>query len=136
MSDSAGVILFFGDLILLSKRAVAHKGIPVSFGGYWSPFTGAIEEGESPLCCAVRELREESGLEIDSWDLKYITGISRENSSLVLYGYELDHYFIPSLDFEHTEYGYFKISDLKTSPIPLDKEIFKAILHYTTVLRA
>ena len=36
-------------------------------GDYWSFTTGHSEEGEEPLDTAVRELKEETGLEIDEW---------------------------------------------------------------------
>jgi len=36
-----------------------------SFEGQWFVPGGALDEGETPVECAVRELREESGLEVD-----------------------------------------------------------------------
>ena len=135
VSRAAGVILFLGESVLLCKRTFTYKGNPVLFGGYWSPFTGAIEDGESPLVCAARELFEESGLEVNFLDLKYITEIQRKNASLTLYAYELDSFFSPTLDVEHTEFGYFKTADLKTSPMPLDDPIREAIELYLNKLR-
>ena len=40
-------------------------------GDYWQPVTGSIERGESPSACAVRELREESGMSGRVWNLGY-----------------------------------------------------------------
>lgn len=40
-------------------------------GDYWQPVTGSIERGETPAACAVRELREESGMSGRVWDLGY-----------------------------------------------------------------
>jgi len=34
-------------------------------GGFWQPITGVIEPGESPLQAAVREVREETGLDLE-----------------------------------------------------------------------
>ena len=127
--------MFYGELVLLCKRCLQYEGTPVPYGGYWSPFTGSLEEGESPLGAAARELREESGLKVRSWDLKYIKEIQRPDTSLVLYAYELKKHFVPSLDAEHSEYGYFKINDLKMHPKPLDREIKKAIDFYNSVVR-
>lgn len=132
---AAGVLLFYGELVLLCKRCLEYEGNPVPYGGYWSPFTGSLEKGESPLVAAARELHEESGLKVCSWDLKYIKEIQRPDNSLVLYAHELKKHFVPSLDAEHSEYGYFKIRDLKMHPKPLDIEIKQAIDFYNTVLR-
>jgi len=134
-APAAGVLLFHNDVVLLCKRAREFKGAPVKFGGYWSPFTGSVEGGESPLVCAARELEEESGLKIFACDLRYIKEIQRPETSLVLYAYELEKYFVPHLDAEHTEYGYFKLSDLHLHPQPLDSEIYNAIEFYISTLR-
>ena len=135
IQNAAGVILFFGNSVLLCKRTFIYDGAPVSFGGYWSPFVGSIEPGESPLMCAARELFEESGLKVDFLDLKYITEIGGKNLLLTLYAYELDHLFIPVLDEEHTEFGYFKLSTLNSFPTPMDAPVSESIRLYLNKLR-
>ena len=99
----------------------------VPYGGYWAPFAGAIEEGESPMAAAARELLEESGKAIEAQHLTYIKEIFNENGTFVLYAYELEDLFSPTLDYEHTEYGYFKIDSLHTSPSPTCPLVVEAL---------
>ena len=133
--DAAGVFLFYEDSVLLCKRSLLFEGAPVPYGGYWSPFTGTIEEGESPMVTAQRELKEESGLEVKIHELKYIKEINRPDARLILYVHELNDFFSPILDAEHSEFGYFKISDLTLRPHPLDLDIQEAIDFYCSTLR-
>jgi 8-oxo-dGTP pyrophosphatase MutT (NUDIX family) len=139
-SRASGVILFYGDLVLLSKRITfdTNRGVkmPVPYGGYWSPFAGAVEEGESPIGAAARELWEESGLKVGAHELKYIREIPKEGGGVfILYANELDNLFAPSLNFEHTEYGYFKIDSLQASPSPVCPRIVEAIQDFNSARR-
>lgn len=124
-SRSAGVVLLYGDLVLLAQRCTLFKGMKVPFGGYWSPFAGAIESGESAAEAAARELWEEAGKKVSSEHLTYI-GETRKGA-FILYAYELDNLFVPTLDYEHTEYGYFKIDTLHTSPSPTCPLVVKMV---------
>ena len=128
--NASGVILFWGDLVCLSKRCLLFNGSKPPFAGYWSPFTGAIEVGESPAEAAIRELHEESGLKITTADVTYINCIKRPTTSLHLYAHELAERYSPVLDSEHTEYGYFQIRDLDIHPSPLCESIRNSILLY------
>lgn len=56
-APAAGVILVRGGEVLLVKRAYAPRV------GAWCLPAGFMEYGETPEHCAVRELREETGLE-------------------------------------------------------------------------
>ena len=126
-SRAAGVVFFYGDLVLLSKRITSYKGEAVAYPGYWSPFAGTVEERESPIAAAAREVFEESGKEIKPYFLTYLTEIPRDEGVFVLYAYELNKLFHPELNFEHTEYGYFKIDSLHASPCPICPQIVAAI---------
>jgi len=127
---ASGVLLFYGNSVLLCKRCVTFHGLPVTFPGYWSPFTGALEEGENPIVAAIRELEEESGLQLKMHDLRYLTQLEDESRVLTLYAHELRELFHPRLDAEHTEYGYFKLESLHMSPSPLCPLIRKVVQEY------
>jgi 8-oxo-dGTP diphosphatase len=52
-------------LLLLRRRKQPNLGL-------WSPPGGMVEPGEDPLACAVREFREETGLELRTPELAAI----------------------------------------------------------------
>ena len=135
VKEASGVFLFYGETVLLCKRAPTFKGEPTSFGGYWSPFTGSCEKNENPISCAVRELREESRLILEPHELKYFLTLDSGAFQLHLYAHELKELFIPTLDLEHTEFGYFSLDSLHASPSPMDTPIREAIKHYDSHIR-
>ena len=121
----AGVALTLNGLVVLGRRieVCPHSGKKVPYGGYWSVFCGTIEDGESTEQAAVREVFEETKIKIEQEKLQTL-GLIRE---LALFRYELDKYESIELDYEHTEHGYFKISQIHASPDPVDMEIARAI---------
>lgn len=61
------VLLKSGDqLLLLKRKKEPHKGLFTPIGGKLEPF-------ENPTTCAIRETREETGIEIT--DLRYVGSI-------------------------------------------------------------
>jgi hypothetical protein len=46
---------------------------------------------------------------------------------LRLYIYELSEMLYPTLNYEHTEWGYFRIDGIDVSPNPVDEEITKKL---------
>ena len=62
-----GVIIVRERRILLGKRRNAHGA------GDWSPPGGKLDFGETPEECAVREVREETGLTLDNVRLVAVT---------------------------------------------------------------
>lgn len=120
-----GTAITCGDLILLARRITMcpHSKKEVKFGGFWSVFCGAVEEGESEYLAAHREVLEETGFDLDKEKFRH----TKRVADLRLYTYELDEPLNPVLDYEHTESGWFKIEMLHISPSPVDKKIVKAI---------
>lgn len=116
-----------GKSVVLSKRVEKWEGEPVPFGGYFSPFAGAVEQDENPLVAAVREIKEEADLDFEITDLKYIKTIQREDSELILYYIEDKKQDDIKLNEEHTESGIFLISELLNLPseFKLDVEMIK-----------
>lgn len=125
MNKNAGVIVCCGNKVLLAKRITFLKGNLVEYPGYWSVFTGAIEEGESEEDAAERELFEETELTIEN-PLVKVGSID----GLVLFGTEYDDLVYPTLNFEHTECGWFDIDTLHAFPDKIDEKIINLILKY------
>ena len=60
---AVGIYILNGDKVLLAKRAIDP------FKGYWDSVGGFIEEGESPKETAIRETKEETGLDIEAAEI-------------------------------------------------------------------
>lgn len=129
MSKYAGVAVLSNNNILLARRIEFYKGNIVPYGGYWSVFAGAIEEGESPEDTAERELFEEAKITIEN-PLVLVDTID----DFSLFATEFDNIIHPELNFEHTEYGWFKIDSLKSFPYQIDEKIVDLILKYKKIV--
>jgi len=120
---ASGVLIKFGSSVLLCKR-----GVLSNFSGHWSIPAGAIEEGESQEEAARRELFEET--KIEAGDLRFLGELEglrsarRGSEPFFVYLYETEEILFPVLDFEHTEYGYFRKEGL---PEPMCKNIVDLI---------
>lgn len=127
---AAGVGITHNGNVLLAKRIKYYKGQKVSFGGYWSIFSGSIEGSEKSSECAARELWEEAQIKVDSKDLNFVNTIKRKDLDLDVFFIEFNDMVFPTLNEEHTEFGWFVIEDLKSFPYKLDKEIFYSINYW------
>lgn len=126
--EAAGVALVSGDLVVLAKRIFFWEGVPVSYGGFWSPFAGAIEENETPQEAAQRELFEESGVKLPLELFKF-QKVIHTDKPFHLFIAEVKSIPEITLDEEHTELGTFLIDNLHTIE-PIDEEIIECIKSY------
>ena len=133
----SGVLIRFEDKVLLCKRN-EYESLP----GEWSVPCGHQEPNEDKLTCAVRELYEETMIEVSPGDLNYIGGIKRYNRDTTklkgvvsLFLYDVDEAVLTNLDNapegeEHTLCGYFTVDNL---PSPLGDELKEIILKVLSV---
>lgn len=69
---------------LLTKRHDSKEVYP----GYWEASAGgSAQEGESPLKCAVRELKEETGIDLDADKFELVGHSFSEKSHSTFYSY-------------------------------------------------
>jgi 8-oxo-dGTP pyrophosphatase MutT (NUDIX family) len=128
MKQAAGVGIIYKDLILLAKRVKTHNGVEIDYPGYWSIFCGLIEDGEGPPFCALRELKEETGISLTLPDIKYVMPILEENLTLHIYMTKLTKMPSVNLDpIEHSEFGWFKIEELDKFPYDICPHIVNII---------
>ena len=111
------VVYYFPDnmepVYLLLKRTP-------QLGGYWQPVTGFMEQNESAVQAALREIEEETGLKSPRqiMDIDFRFSFFMEEDGIRCYvdtlGVEVEHSQI-ELSFEHTDYrwlGYQKAREL------------------------
>lgn len=116
----AGVLVKYKDKVLLCKRN--KEG---SFPGMWSIPAGKIEDGEKSIDAAKREFFEETSVDIDNSQIKFIGVLPRftrdgTKSKGMMYVYFLDSDEIVEPDFEsaidgeeHSEWNYFTKNQIK-----------------------
>ena len=84
-----GAVVICDGKILLEKR----KGEPGR--GKWSVPGGLVELGESVECAVVREVKEETGLEVESPELiDVIDNIVRDDNGKIKYHFIILDYFV------------------------------------------
>ena len=99
-------------LYLLLRRVSSH-------GGFWQSVTGSLEDGETHLRAAVREVREETGFTVrenelidldltnvfeiaEQWRPKYAPGVTRNEE--VCFAVPVQHGAVEIDRLEHDEY--------------------------------
>lgn len=115
-----GVIVKCKDKILLCKRN--NQG---SFPGMWSIPGGKLEQNETTQEGAKREFFEETDVNIDNSELRFVGLIPRHTRDgkkvkglMYVYLLDVEEPIIPDLENaidgeEHTECGYFTIDEIK-----------------------
>lgn len=129
MKQNVGTAIFYRNNVLLAKRITHYKGELVNFPGYWAIFCGAVEDGETPLEAASRELKEETGLDTKG-SINFFKSFNYQDYEFLFYTLEIDSLFFPDLCEEHTEFGWYDIGYIKSFPYDIDKNIVDCILEY------
>lgn len=94
-----GVIAAGDGRFLITKRVMTKSWAP----GWWEVSGGAVLAGESSKDAVVREVKEETGLDVSDWDGGYVFSYKRENPG------EGDNYFVDVYRFT----GDFREEDIK-----------------------
>ena len=112
--DAAGIAYFFDDMLLSCK----------SLDGIWGIPKGHIEIDESPEEGAFREFSEETQIILNK-PIEFSHKAKKNNGGdFHVFMCKGDKKFIPRIDHEHTDWGYFSINDL---PQPFDERVIKVI---------
>ena len=113
-NDRGGVLYFYNDKALLCLGEASGK---------WHIPKGHIMNGETPLQGSVREFLEETEItlngipeSVDSWESK--------KGMFHLFMLKGSKKFVPKLNHEHTDWGYFEVNEL---PSPIDKKVERII---------
>ena len=112
--DAAGIAYFFNDMLLTCQTTEGIWGIP----------KGHIEIDETPEEGALREFKEETQIILNK-PIKFSHKSKKDNGGdFHIFYCEGDKKFIPRIDHEHMDWGYYCISDL---PTPFDDRVIKVI---------
>lgn len=93
-----GVVRHADGRYLITKRVMTKSWAP----GWWEVSGGGVMAGEDSRTAVLREVREETGLDVSGWDGGYLFSYRRDNPE------EKDNYFVDVYRFT----GDFKEEDL------------------------
>ena len=117
-----GIVVLNNQILLLKRVQPSSDGL-----GYWELPGGGLEYGETPNQALVRELKEETGLDIIILKPAYTFTKIREDYQTLGIGYlcipKNDHVHLSD---EHTDYLFASIEEAKEL---LDSEIFNDIIY-------
>lgn len=99
-----------GDILLLKRAGVPGKD---NFVGHWALPGGGVEEGETPEIGAIRENREEMGIDIDPAALRdFDKTATPTGMAFHTFATKAPSKFSPKLNDEHHGYGWFSLNAL------------------------
>ena len=106
--DTGGVLYYWYDKVLLCLG---------SRSGKWNVPKGHIQIGEDPLDGSVREFTEETQISLNGIPELANTYKKDNGGTIYLYVLKGNRKFIPRINHEHIDWGYFDVNDL---PSPID----------------
>ena len=116
-----GIVVYHRRVLLLKRARPSTDGL-----GYWELPGGGLEYGETPNQALIRELKEETGLQIDVVKQAYTFTKIRSDYQTVGIGYlSITHSDKIVLSDEHTDYLWCEIEDLQNY---LCEEIYNDII--------
>ena len=121
------------------KVLVAHRNPVGQMGGRWEFPGGKLEAGESYVDAAVREFREEFGVDISVGEELAEAVFIHNDASVSLHAYRV---FVPhdgmTVSYtltEHSEYKWVEISEIETlSFVDSDMKLYPAVRRYVEAL--
>lgn len=128
-----GVVRHKDGRFLITKSVMTKAWAP----GWWEVSGGAVQAGEESKDAVLREVKEETGLDVSDWEGGYLFSYKRENPG------EGDNYFVDIYRFT----GDFDVSDIHIQTEETDDYMLAAVeqiemfaaqgifLHYDSIKR-
>ncbi len=109
---AAGILFVAADGDVLLLRRAGDPEVD-NFVGYWSLPGGGVEEGETPELGAVREAKEEIGVDVDPATFKvFDQTITPKGKAFHTFASPTEKKFWPIVNDEHTGAGWFPLDQL------------------------
>ena len=129
-----GVIRHTNGRYLITKRVMTKSWAP----GWWEVSGGGVMAGEDSRTAVLREIREETGLDVSDWEGGYLFSDRRDNPK------EKDNYFVDvyrftgdfsdaDLQLQEAETDGYQLATLEEIRAYADEGIF---LHYDSIKQA
>lgn len=129
-----GVIRHTNGRYLITKRVMTKSWAP----GWWEVSGGGVMAGEDSRTAVLREIREETGLDVSDWEGGYLFSYRRDNLK------EKDNYFVDvyrftgdfsdaDLQLQEAETDGYQLATLEEIRAYADEGIF---LHYDSIKQA